>query len=771
MSGKIRSTHLARAAVIYVRQSSMTQVWENSESTSRQYALADRAKALGWQAEDVVIIDEDLGRSGATTDDRQGFAKLAQDVAQGEVGAILALEMSRLARSSADWQQLLRLCRITNVLVIDELTVYDPEQVDDRLLLDLKGTMSEAELNWLGLRLVGARRSKARRGELWFMPPTGYVWDGQSFVMDPDAAVRAAMQTVFDRFEVEPSAWAVVRWARRTGFEVPTRVYAAGGHSDIVWRSLSVSRLSSILHNPLYAGAYVYGRNSTRELMQAGEPRRVRVPVHDPASWQVCLFERHAGYITWERYLANLDKLRDNSSQFGAGVRGAPREGVALLAGIVVCGRCGRRMQPTYAQTPRYICTGDRATGGSTCWSLEATPVDSLVQELFLEAMVPEELELAIAVEQQASEQADALAAQWRLRIERAQYEARLAERRYMAVDPDNRVVARTLEAAWEERLRELERLRRDFERACREERVQLTEADRARIRAIASDLPSVWRAPTTQPQERQAMLRMVVEAVCLTPIDVPERQTQVSVQWTSGAVTEGLLARLGRGQPQRTPASVIERLRQLVGAGLHDEEVAEQLNAEGAWPAHDRRWTVEAARQARRRHQIERVAPDRPRGQALPHRFEDGRYSVKGLAEHMGVKPGVVRGWITRGLVAADKVVEPGGRSAWHIKADDEALTRLASAPSPVTPRKAPLPDQLPDGRWSIPGLARRFETGRSNVRGWIRRGIVSVEYEPHGAYPRAAWVRLDDEAERHLESLAQARRRRRNPSNDNPS
>ncbi len=769
MSGKIRSTHLGRTAVIYVRQSSMAQVWEHTESTQRQYALAERAKALGWQDEDVVVIDEDLGLSGATTEDRQGFAKLAHEVAHGEVGAILALEISRVARSSADWQQLLRLCRVANVLVIDEQAVYDPALADDRLLLDLRGTMSEAELNWLGLRLVGARRSKARRGELRFVPATGYVWDGQQFAMDPDAAVRTAIQTVFTRFEVEPSAWAVVRWARQTGFEVPTRIYEAG-QSEIAWRPLTVSRLSSILHNPIYAGAYVYGRSPTREVLQAGEPRRLRVHQPDPASWQVCLREQHAGYITWECYLANLAKLRDNATPFGAGVRGAPREGVALLAGIVVCGRCGRRMRPAYGPRARYMCVGDRATGGRTCWSLEASPVDEIVQQLFLEAMVPDELELALAVEQQATQQADSLAAQWRLRIEGAEYQARLAERRYMAVDPDNRVVASTLEANWEESLRELERLRRDYERACREQRVQLTEADRARIRAIATDLPAVWRALSTQPQERQAMLRLVVEAVCLTPVEVPERQTKVALQWGSGAITEQILPRPGPGRPQRTPPNVIERMRQLVGAGLHDEEVAQQLNAEGALPAPGRRWTTSAASQARRRYDIERVAPDRPRVKALPGRFEDGTYSVSGLAEHMGVKQGVVRGWIRRGLVTAEKVVDPNGRTAWRITADDDDLARLASAPSRQTPRKDRLPDQLPDGRWSISGLAHRFDVHRSSVRGWIRRGIVEVEYEPYGQYPRAGWIRLDDGAERQLEALAEARRSARTRSSDNP-
>jgi hypothetical protein len=519
-----------------------------------------------------------------------------------------------------------------------------------------------------------------------------------------------------------------------------------------------------MLRNPIYAGCYVYGRSSTRELLVDGEPRRIRVEGNDASAWLVCIADRHPGYITWDRYLANREKLRENTNRFGAVVRGAPREGPSLLSGIVVCGRCGRRMHPAYGPlgTVRYQCTGERPTGGPGCWSLEGAPVDRLVEKLFLAAMVPQELELALAVEQQASEQADALTAQWRLRIERAEYEARLAERRYLAVDPDNRVVARTLEASWEERLRELERIRHGFEDARRDRRVDLTDADRTRIRALATDLAGVWRAATTEPEERQAMVRLVVEAVCLTPVDVPVRQTRVSIQWRSGAVTEQVVARAGRGDDRRTADDVIERLRELVAAGLRDEEVAERLNAEGIWPAADRPWTTSSASQARRRHQVPRVAPDRPRRANLPvpEVFDDGRYSVKGLARRMGVSQTVVRGWISRGLVAAERVPAERGQDAWRLTVGDDDRTRLAALPSHHTPRKAPLPDQLPDGRWSVPGLARRFGVQRGTVRGWIDRGVVTVAYEAYGDYPRAAWIPLDDAGIERLEQLASVRR-----------
>lgn len=749
MNGKIGAIHVSRRAVVYVRQSTMTQVWENTESTARQYGLVQRAVGLGWRPEDVVVIDEDLGRSGATTDGRSGFGRLADEVAHGRVGAVFALEMSRLARSSTDWQQLLRLCRLADVLVGDEVAMYDPGQVDDRLLLDLKGTMSEAELHWLGLRLAGARRSKARRGELRLAPATGYLWDGGSIIKDPDEAVQAAIQIVFARFDVEPSAGAVVKWARRTGFQLPTLISSSGGHTEVAWRPLRTSRLCSLLRNPVYAGVYTYGRSTSREVWADGRVRRIRVEAADPASWPVRILDRHPGYITWDRYLANREKLRDNISRFGAAVRGAPREGPSLLSGIVVCGRCGHRMGPAYSPlgTVRYLCIGGRDSGGPSCWSLAGGPVDRVVEELFLGAMVPAELELALAVAHEAAVQADALASQWRLRIERAEYEARLAERRYKAVDPDNRVVARTLEAAWEERLRDLERLRADHEDARRRRHLDLHETDRARIRSLASDLPKVWRSTTTHPEERQAMLRMVVEAVCLVPIDIPTRQTRVRVQWRSGEVTERLVPRPGPRDARRTPTTVIRRLGEFVAEGLHDDVIAERLNAAGILPAPGRPWTPSAVSQARRGHQLPRVARDRLRRAAtpLPDRFPDGRWSIKGLALRAGVSEQVVRRWIKRGLVQADQAISESGSPAWHVEVAEADIERLVSMPSRVPLVKDPLPDQLPDGRWTIPGLVRRFGVVRSSIRRWISRGMIDVVWCSFGPYRRVAGVLLD--------------------------
>lgn len=496
MRGKISASQLEQRALVYVRQSTTAQVYEHGESTKRQYALAERAATLGWTKETIEVIDEDLGRSGASADGRTGFARVKEGVARGEVGAIFAIEVSRLARSSEDWQRLLALCAVAEVAVVDENVVYDPADKDDKLLLDVKGTMSEAELHWIGLRMNGARQSMARRGAPHIPVPTGYVWSDGALRLDPDQAVQTAVGRVFERFAIEPSAYAVVRWARETGLSFPTRRGYADGTSEITWKPLGASRLHTILNNPIYSGTYPYGRRPERKVLVDGEIRRVRASGRDPQTWKVRKERAHPGYIDWETFSRNQQKLRDNLFKMGNATPGAAREGGALLQGMTVCGRCGRRMRVAYggAATTRYgyLCAGERDKGQVTCWQTPGTPIDRAIEDLFLQTMIPKEIELSLAVEREVGAQSGSVEQQWKLRLETAGYEARRAERRYRAVDPDNRVVARTLESDWELRLRELQDVEQQFERARREHRIELTEADRARIRALARELPKV---------------------------------------------------------------------------------------------------------------------------------------------------------------------------------------------------------------------------------------------------------------------------------------
>lgn len=677
MTAKIHAHHLNRRAYVYVRQSTAKQVLENTESTARQYALAERARALGWSSEAIEIIDEDLARSGKTSEKRSGFTCLSQAVANGEAGAIFAIEVSRLARCSQDWQRLLALCAVAQVVVADEQTIYDPQNGDDKLLLDFKGTMSEAELHWLALRLRGAQMSLAKRGELRFMAPTGYVWRGHGFEKDPDLAVQSAIGILFERFAIEPTVGAVVRWGRETGYRVPRRREFADGTDELTWRSLDRSRLKEILKSPIYAGAYAYGRRRETQVIVAGEIRTTR-RCNGQEEWTALIRDAHEGYISWEQYLKNQDRMRENAARRPN--KGAPREGRALLTGVLLCGRCGRRMTVRYQGAGghrwEYVCAGENSHGAKVCWMVSGAAIDAAVEELLLRMIIPSELELTLAIEQEVQSQSAALNEQWKLRLEKAEYEARRAERRYKAVDPDNRVVARTLEADWESCLREFEAVRHQYENARRERRVQLTKEDRERIRELSRDLPSVWRAPTTKPADRKAMLRIVIEAITLRPIDVPERKTLIQVQWTSGAVDKLAIPRV---RSSKTPSEAIEYIRDLAVQGMGDEAIAELLNEKKIKPSLSRIWNATIVRHLRLAHtSIHREPKPPPVRPRLPDRHPDGRYSIRGAMKRFGVNEDKVRRWINRGMVEAVHEEFQWCERAWWLTIDEATAMRL---------------------------------------------------------------------------------------------
>jgi DNA invertase Pin-like site-specific DNA recombinase/gamma-glutamylcyclotransferase (GGCT)/AIG2-like uncharacterized protein YtfP len=633
-------------------------VFQHAESTRRQYALVERAAALGWPRAAIEVIDEDQGRSGASSEGRTGFARLVDAVAHGRAGAVLAVEVSRLARSSPDWQRMLSLCAVAETVVIDEQVIYDPADRDDKLLLDIKGTMSEAELHWLGLRLTGALRSKARRGELRVPIPTGYVWTECGLSFDPDEAVQRAVRLVFERYATETSVLALVRWANAHGFLIPTRRWYSDGSSELEWKQLGAQRVCEMLKNPVYAGVYVYGRRPKRKVLVDGEIRSVRDAGRDPDKWTVRINDAHPAYITWETYVSNQKKLREN--QLHQSRRGAPHGGPALLNGLLVCGRCGLRMDAHYGRKGSrrdyyayYRCRGEHGYGEKSCWSVVAEPLDRAVEELFLKSVVPAELELSLAVEHEVMAQSEALDRHWKLRIEQARYEAQRTERRYKAVDPDNRVVARTLERDWEERLQQLEQLERQRDEARRQCVVQLSDEDRAKIRALARDLPKVWQAKTTRQSERKAMLQLVIEAISLAPIDIPKRATRVRVAWKSGAITELSVERPEHGR--LTPRAAAQRVHELCGQKLHDPEIAERLNAEGLRTGAHCEWTANAVARVRSREHLActPVPTARP---MLPDRDRRGRFSVVGAARHFGVSLHVIREWIRQGRVKASR-------------------------------------------------------------------------------------------------------------------
>ena len=581
---KVQADHLRRDAFLYVRQSSLRQVFENTESTKRQYALRERAVALGWPLERIHTIDSDLGISGASAEHRDGFQHLVSEVALGHAGIVLGLEVSRLARNSADWHRLLELAALSQTLILDEDGVYDPSHFNDRLLLGLKGTMSEAELHVLKARLQGGIRNKARRGELEIAPPIGLVYDASgAIVLDPDQQIQATVRMVFETFRQTHSACSVVRRFAREGLTFPRRIRRGIGKGDVLWGKLDHSCVLRLLHNPRYAGAFVYGRH--RAVPAAVGSRKMRVLRVARENWQVLIPDAHPGYIGWDEFERNQVTLKQNVGGFEPGTRGiVPREGPALLQGRVLCGICGARMRIRYQEiaagiVPYYQCSEQVVRhAGKMCQSIRGTDIDRAVGELLLETVAPAALEVALAVQGEIAariEEADALR---RKELERARYEAELARRRYLKVDPDNRLVADTLEADWNERLRRLDALQQQHEEQRNADQGLLSEEARARIRALSADFPRVWNDPRTATVERKRMVALLLEDVTL----VKAERIAVHVRFRGGRTAS---LTVERRQPialvRKTRPEVIAKLDQLLENGS-DREVSAQLNALG---------------------------------------------------------------------------------------------------------------------------------------------------------------------------------------------
>jgi DNA invertase Pin-like site-specific DNA recombinase len=607
---KVRAEHLSRRACVYVRQSTVFQVTHHRESTERQYQLRQRAIALGWAPAAIDIIDEDQGQSATSATHRHGFQRLAAEVAARAVGIVLMLEASRLARCGSDWHRLIEICSVTQTLIADELAVYDPRDPNDRLLLGVKGTLSEAELMTLRTRLYEGRWNKARKGQLTRSVPIGYVVDAQGqWVKDPDCQVQARIEYVFALFRRLGVARQVVRVLREEQLTLPVRVWGGPGHGQLVWKEPSAGIVMRLLRNPTYAGVYVYGEWAYDSLDRHPKTGKARPHARAPEHWPVCLRAHHAGYLTWEEYLANRQRLRENG--FGAMTRGAPREGAALLQGIVWCGCCGARMSVnTYAarerRKPSYICNRQYHDGAAhTCQSMSAQPIDDAVAALFLEAMVPAQIELALQVVDDLRAEKHALQQQWEQQLQQARYAAQLAQRQYDAVDPDHRLVAATLEQRWNEKLQALQDLEQAYQAAQTEAHFTLTEAEQSDIRRLAHDLPAVWQAPSTTDRERKQLLRFLIAEVQLDGV-ATAGAIDIRVTWRSGALTTRRIARLKVGAwAPRTEARVIVRIRDL--APTHRvAQIVEILNAEGLRSAHGRVLREHHVLYLARRHHIE---------------------------------------------------------------------------------------------------------------------------------------------------------------------
>jgi DNA invertase Pin-like site-specific DNA recombinase len=665
-SQKIRPDHLDRLAVIYVRQSTLFQVRENTGSTARQYDLVKRAADLGWTQASIQVVDQDQGQSGSSSIGRDGFQWLVAEVGLGHVGAVLSLEVSRLARSCSDWYRLLEICALTDTLVIDDEGVYDPGAHNDRLLLGFKGSMSEAELHWLKSRLQGGKMTKAEQGQLRFRLPIGLVYDPVGrIVLDPDEAVQEAVRLVFSLFEQSTSALAVVSTFAQQHLRFPTRWWGGKRADELIWSRLSHERVLNILHSPLYAGAYVYGRTKFRSRLLPGEEPRVkgrtrRLPQED---WPIVLLDAHPGYITWEQFLHNQQQLDDNRTWRAEEHRGAVREGPSRVLGIILCGSCGRRMGIRYQRNGSvlmYECHQLHSQlAARTCQTMRGDRIDQAVVACFLEAIKPAHLEVALSALDQVEARARHVDHQWQRQIERAQYEADLARRRDIAVDPDNRLVARSLEREWNEKLAEVEKLEREHQLLPKPAALLLTTAQREQIRRLAHDLPAIWHASTTTFVERKQLMRWLIKDVTLSKRG---NVIDVAIRWQTEALTALSIPRYKMSWEERqTSPHVVERVREW--SPTHTAtQIATLLNEEGLRPGLGGSFTASKVDWIRAAYSIPLACPEGP-GFCPSGQRGDGRYSALAAAELLNVNVSTIADWCNAGILESVRAHPHGPR------------------------------------------------------------------------------------------------------------
>jgi len=673
---KITSSHRERTALVYPRQSSMAQLREHTESTRSQYALADTAAALGWPRTDIEVIDADLGISGKWGVPREGFTELVTRVCSGGVGAIFAIEITRLARSNADVARLAEFARITGTLLIDPDGVYDPADVNDRVLLGFKGTLGEMELHVMAQRLHANKRAAAERGELRTPLPVGLVHDDAGdVVIDPDAEVQAAIRDMFAAFTACGSAYGVV--AAFAGRRFPLRAYGGAWAGQLRWGRLTCARVLGVLKNPCYAGAYVHGRYTSRRTVDPGGTVHTTITERPRAEWPVLIKDHHEGYITWADYLANEARLAANRTNAGAR---PPREGSALCQGIIYCGSCGKPMRTSYHTDarPSYECArADRLTT-PTCRSVAAATVDDAVAGALLDALTPEQVTLALAAADEVAGRHQRASRAAELAVERARYEADRAERAFSQVEPENRLVARSLEARWEARLTALA----EAEQALQDARDALPPLPgRAELEKLAADLPGLWHAPETSTKDRKRLLRTLIADVTVLP-EPDHAKVRIGIRWHTGATDELRMTRaVHTGTARRSPSPAVEMIRQL-GPVTPAAELARQLNAAGMVTGNGRPFDAKAVQWIRHAYHIPAPAP-----------YHHGEISVAEAARRLGCSTGIIYYWIQAGELDARR--GPGNRLCitWNDPIQAACRDRIAASGhlNPAARRTAP--------------------------------------------------------------------------------
>lgn len=665
---KVRAEHLNREALVYVRQSTMAQVRFNQESTQRQYALQEKALSLGWPEEHIHVIDGDLGISGSGRSKRPGFAQLVTNVSLGGVGAVFGLEISRFARSSADLMKLLELCSLFNTLVIDEDGIYDMSDFNDRLLIGLKGTMGEAELHFLHARMIGGKENAASKGELRFPLPVGYVRDSDGkTIMDPDEEVRHAVSTLFRVFRSSGSAYGVVRYFAENNILFPKRAYGGAWDGKISWGTLTHSRVLTVIHNPAYAGAYIYGRYRDNKTINADghfDHHPVRLP--NKEDWKVFLPGHHQAYISWDDFEENqkqLESNRTNSERCGPA-----REGAALLTGVLLCGKCGRRMTVRYTGTggirPSYECVGRWEHGNkATCSSVPADVLDRAVSEKILSIMKPSELELSLKVMHNICDANRMSDKQWLLAIERAQYEATRAERQFMLTEPENRLVVRSLETNWNQKLKELEKAKQDYASYSLKKAWIPSKEEEQDILDLAHRIPEIWNAPSSTPKEKKRIIRILIEDITV----LSEKRCSdfsIGIRFRSGKLEQlSLKKTLPCADRKRHTDDTIALIRELASS-MDDHEIANQLNKDGLITPEGKTFTYAGVRWIRYKHAI-----------SGPYQRNHQGISVTEAAGLLGISTGKVYYGISVGRIPARK--QHFGWP-WEVLIDDTNLESI---------------------------------------------------------------------------------------------
>ena len=712
-SEKIKSTHLQRSAYVYVRQSTATQVQHNRESTRRQYKLVDRATHLGWPKERIKVIDEDLARSGSGTAERDGFTRMTADVALGQVGLILSIEVSRVARNNADWYRLLDLCGVTDTLIGDEDGLYHAGLFNDRLLLGLKGTMAEAELHVIRARLDGGIRNKAARGELRRGLPVGFVWgeeDGE-ILFHPDEAVTGAIRTIFEKFAEVGSARQVWLWFRSEGLRLPLQ---PNGVSELRWVTPSYTAIHHILTNPVYAGAYTYGKTRQERYVDEAGRLRKRLRRLPRSEWAVLIEDHHEGFVDWNTYEMNQARIKQNTHPRPHQAGGAVREGAALLQGIATCASCGRRLNVYYQgrnATPGYYCPSSNIANGRGQWCMRVggARIDKAVSAAFLEAVAPAGVQAALQAEELIEAEYDGALAQWRLQVEQARYQAERAERRYRSVEPENRLVARTLEAEWEKRLDELTAAEAELTRRGRHRAERLTHEQRECIHRLGSDLNRVWDAPTTTDRDRKELLRCLLEEVNVA-VNRTEAQAHLTLRWRGGMFTEiDVPLWHPRDTVVRTEEGTIDLLRRLA-EHYPDATIAGILNRQGRKTVRGLGFTANRVSSLRRHWKIPRYEPSQtpPEGKLV---------TVEKAAQILGAAPSTVHRWLNDGFIAGEQIT-PG--APWQIRVTDDWKERFVEEPPP--------------GFVAMQIATRILGVSRQTILQRVKRGELQAVHVCHG-------------------------------------